>query len=207
MDVVTSGSRLTTEASNLRGLIMYAYKLKNYQLAVQSPLVTDDARFEVMAKAEGDGVPSSDEFRRMMQSLLADRFKLQFHRENREMLVYALMVGKNGPKFKESAPDADPMGHISGGRNDVMTFPKTTMDNLAGIIYGLDHPVLDKTGLTGTYSIKLTYTPENMITRGSEPDDLSIFTALPDQLGLKLVPQKAQIEVLVVDHVEQPSGN
>jgi uncharacterized protein (TIGR03435 family) len=70
----------------------------------------------------------------------------------------------------------------------------------------LDRPVLDKTGLTGTYDIRLTYTPENRMSRGPEPDlDVSIFTAVQEQLGLRLVQQKADVEILVVDHVEKPS--
>jgi uncharacterized protein (TIGR03435 family) len=207
MDVVTSGTRLSTEASNLLGLILFAYKLRNYQVVVNSSLVTNDERYEIAAKAEGDRPPTKDEFRRMMQELLADRFKLAFHREQREMQVYGLAVGKNGPKFKESPPDADPMGHISGGRNDTLNLPKATMEDLVGLINGLDHPVVDRTGLTGVYGIKLTYTPENRITRAAEPEDVSIFTAVQEQLGLRLVPQKTEIEILVVDHVEKPSGN
>ena len=72
----------------------------------------------------------------------------------------------------------------------------------------LDRPVVDKTGLTGTYDIRLTYTPENWMSRGPEPDlDVSIFTAVQEQLGLRLVQQKANVEILVVDHVENPSEN
>jgi uncharacterized protein (TIGR03435 family) len=118
----------------------------------------------------------------MLQSLLADRVKLRVHREMKEMPVYALVVGKNGPKLKESAPDADPGGHTGvSGRNYVVTMPKTTMGRLVQEMSNtafLDRPVLEKTGLTGAYDFKLTYTPENKMSRGPEPDlDVSIFTA------------------------------
>ena len=148
----------------------------------------------------------------MLQTLLGDRFKLTFHREQREMPVYALAVAKNGPKFKESAPDADPIQHHSmNGRNNVITMPKATMDDVTAAIANafLDRPVVDRTGLTGTYDIKLTYTPETRANReaGPDPTDISVFTAVQSQLGLKLEAQKAMVEILVVDHVEKPSGN
>ena len=213
LGVYTSGPRLTTEASNLRGLVMFAYNLKNYQLEGSVPLLTvGDDRFAIVAKAEGDGPRTRDEFRQMMQLLLADRFKLVVHREMREMPVYALVVGKNGPKLKKSDPDADPTAHFSGsGRNDVVTMPKAGMDDILGAISNsmLDRPVVDKTGLTGTYDVRLIFTPDTRANRASEPDpnDVSIFTAVQEQLGLKLAPQKAMIEVLVVDHAEKPTEN
>src|ERR1700677_3081639 len=82
-----------------------AYHLKNYQVSGTTPLMADDSRYEITAKAEGEAAPTEDEFRQMLQSLLAGRFKLKVHREMREMPVYELMVGKNGPRFKQSAPD------------------------------------------------------------------------------------------------------
>jgi uncharacterized protein (TIGR03435 family) len=213
MDISTSGPRLNTEGANLLQLIMYAYNLKNYQVSgTTSPLFTTDARYEIAAKAEGDGVPTKDEFRQMLQSLLADRFQLTVHRETREMPVYALLVDKNGPKFKESAPDASPMGHFHWtGRDNEITIPKASMDALIGAIANsmLDRPVIDKTGLTGTYDIKLKYTPDLRSNReaGPDPNDITVFTAVREQLGLRLEPQKAVVEVLMVDHVEKPSGN
>jgi uncharacterized protein (TIGR03435 family) len=212
MDISTSGPRLNAEGANLYMLIMYAYHLRSYQVSGTAPLMADDSRYEIAAKAEGDAAPTKDEFRQMLQSLLADRFKLKVHREMREMPVYELVVGKNGPKFKQSAPDASPLAHYHWtGRNNEITIPKATLDDVIGAIANsmLDRPVLDRTGLTGTYDIKLTYTPDVKSHRDSEPDlsDINIFTAVQDQLGLKLEAQKAMVEILVVDHVEQPSAN
>jgi uncharacterized protein (TIGR03435 family) len=211
--VSTSGLRLNADATNLRGLIMYAYNLRNDQVSGTVPLLTvGDTRYDVVAKAEGNGAPTMAEFRQMLQSLLADRFKLKFHREMRETPVYALVVGKNGPKFKESAPDANPVAHYHWtGRNNEITIPKASMDAVVGAIANsmLDRPVLDKTGLTGTYDIKLTYTPDVKSNRDSEPDmsDISVFTAVQSQLGLRLEPQKAMVEFLIVDKAEKPSEN
>jgi len=213
MGISFSGPRLNGEAQNLRSLVMFAYNLKNYQLYPKStPLPGDDVFYDVVAKAEGDGAPARDEFRQMMQSLLVERFHLKVHREMREMAVYALVVGKNGPKLKASATDASEIGHLDvAGRNYVVTRAKATMEDVVAAVANsfLDHPVVDRTGLTGTYDLKLTFTPNIRANREGEPDpaDISIFTAVQEQLGLKLETQKAMIDVLVVDHAELPTGN
>jgi uncharacterized protein (TIGR03435 family) len=129
----------------------------------------------------------------------------------REMPVYALVVGKNGPKLKESAADADPTGytHVSG-RNYQYTRAKATMEDIGRAISSafLDRPVLDQTGLTGTYNVNLIYTPNIRSNQAApDPNDVSIFDGIQDQLGLKFEPQKATVEILVVDHVEKPSEN
>lgn len=211
--VKTAGGRLIADASTLRGLVMWAYNLKNYQVSGPGPQsAVGDTFFDIVAKAEGDATPTRDEFRAMLQTLLADRFKLKVHREMREMPVYALVIGKNGAKLKPSAPDAGPGGRLQVvGRNYEFTVAKATMDDIVGGIANSfpDRPVVDRTGLTGEYEIKLVYTPDIRSNRESEPDpnDISIFTAVQEQLGLKLEAQKASIEILVIDHVEKPSEN
>jgi len=192
---------------------MYAYNAENYQVAGTAPLsAVGDIMYDVVAKAEGNGVPTRDEFRQMVQSLLADRFQLAVHRERKEMPVYALVVGKNGPKLKNSAPDAGSMANVGvGGRNYDYDLPKATMGRLVELINqvsGLDRPVVDKTALAGVYDIRLTFTPEYRISRGPESDlnDIRIFTAV-EELGLRLAPQKADVETVVVDRVEKPSEN
>ena len=152
------------------------------------------------------------EFRQMLQTLLAERVNLKVHREMKEMPVYALVVGKNGPKLKESALDASSADNRVGvnGRNQSMTASAATMEKLADTIRNIfftDRPVLDKTGLTGTYAFKIEATPEFRINNSPELSDISVFTAVQEQLGLKLEPQKAMMEILVVDHIEKPSGN
>jgi len=212
MGVSTTGQRLNG-AQTVRGLIMWAYNLKNYQLSGPAqPSPVGDTFYDIVAKAEGDAAPTKAEFRQMLQLLLADRFKVKVHREQREMPVYALVLGKNGPKFKESAPDTEPTGNIHvNGRNYEVTLTKATMDLVVDAVANSfpDRPVIDKTGLMGAYDVKMTYTPDVRSNRTTDPDpnDISIFTAVQEQLGLKLEPQKAMVEILVVDHVEKPSGN
>jgi len=213
--ITTSGLRLNAEAEGVWSLIMYAYNLKSYQISLTGPqrAALGDMFYDVAAKADGDTPPTADEFRSMVQSLLADRFQLRVHREPREMSVYELVVGNKGPKFKESAHDATSAERIrADGRNWEATLSKASMGDLVHLLDGngyLDRPALDKTGLTGTYDIKLTYTPDIPPNRRGEPDpnDISIFGAVQDQLGLKLQPQKAAMEVLIVDHVEKPTVN
>ncbi|HKE24041.1 MAG TPA: TIGR03435 family protein [Bryobacteraceae bacterium] len=211
--ITTSGVRLQAQAEMVRGLIMWAYGLKNYQVdsppAVYSPV--GDTMYDIAAKVEGDTPPAKSAFRQMLQALLADRFKLRVHWENRESPVYELVVGKNGPKLKESSPDAAPTGHLQvHGRNYEVTLTKATMDDVVDAVANsfLDRPVVDKTGLTGIYDLKLVYTPSTRPNLQGEPslDDISIFTAV-QQLGLKLEARMGKVKTLVIDHVEKPSGN
>ena len=210
--ISTSGTRLTVEASFVFGLIMYAYDLKNFQVSSLPGSNSDlfQTMYDIQAKAEGEGIPTKDEFRAMMRDLLADRFNLKFHMEKKEQPVYALVVGKNGPTFKESSPDAVFSGHhVVNGRNTQVDLVKASVDEIVVAVTNsnLDRPVLDRTGLAGTYDIKLVYTPEYVLNRGVEPGDVTVFDAVQSQLGLKLEPQKAMIDILVVDHVEKPTGN
>lgn len=144
----------------------------------------------------------------MEQSLLADRFKLQVHFETREMPVYALVAAKGGPRLTpakdgESARLSS-LGHEQGMK---MTATAITLDQfvhsplLTGWAGGL--PVLDQTGLQGLYDFTLTWAPEQL----AVSDMPSLFSAIQEQLGLRLMPSKAQVEVIVVDHIELPSAN
>jgi uncharacterized protein (TIGR03435 family) len=215
MGFAASGPRLTLEGYNLRALVMEAFNVRHYQVSFTGSNVGPDEdeniNYDISAVADGSDSPTKDQFRQMLQALLADRFKLKFHRETREMPVYALVVGKNGPKFKQSAPETVSYGFFGvHGRNQTMTASKITMGGLANDIwnsFGPHLPVIDKTGLTGTYDLKFEATPEYRINNNAQPEDISIFDALQDQLGLKLETQKANIEVLVVDHMERPSEN
>lgn len=212
INISTAGNTLTAECYSLFALVAYAYNLRNYQVSfarTSSPLA--DTFYDVTAKAPAASTPTAAEFRQMLQALLADRFKLKAHREMRETDVYSLVIGKSGSKLKPSAPEANPSGlmHVEG-RNYHATRAKATMDDIVQAITNsfLDRPVVDRTGLTGTYVLDLTYTPDIRSNRAEpDPGDISIFTAVQEQLGLKLEPEKAPIEVLVVDSVEKPSAN
>ena len=205
--VSSSGPRFRCEACTIRDLIMYSYDLKNYQVAIPY----SEEKYDIVAKAEGDSVPTKAAFRQMMRSLLGERFKLKVHREMKEMPVWAMVIAKQGLKLKESAPDAEHRWRVGvNGRTYQITMNKVTADEIASGISGVDdwdRPIVNQTGLTGTYDAILSYTPR-WASRQDEADPQGlIFYALQKQLGLSLGRQNAMVEILVVDHVEQPSEN
>jgi bla regulator protein BlaR1 len=201
--VHVSGQRFTTDAMSLDNLVTYGYDLKRYQVS-GVPVWADSNRidcdrYDIAAKAEGDGTLKQDQAKLMVRALLADRFHLQFHREMKEVPVYALVVARNGHKLKDSSPGAEVLMRVGGGFSGMqLTAVK------AGI--GVDRPVIDRTQLTGTYDYKLTWAAGLSAPR-SDFEAVSVFTALQEQLGLRLEPQKAPVEVLVIDKVEKPSEN
>jgi uncharacterized protein (TIGR03435 family) len=206
MGYSASGTRLTLQAYPPVGLIREAFNLEFYEI-VLPPSLPRDLYYDIVAKAPGDAPTSRADFRRMLQTLLADRFNFRFHREPKEIPVYILTVGKGGPKFKPSPPDAvRHVFHAVNGRHQNVTATRYTMADLARDLrssLGADRPVIDRTGLTGEYSLFLEATPR----RDVELGDISVHTAVQEQLGLKLEPQRAPIEVLVVDRFEKPSAN
>jgi len=192
---------------------MFAYNVRSDQIAPARALEPfGDTFYDLDARAPGDSQPPRETFRQMMQSLLAERFRLRLHREMREMPVYELVVGRNGPKFKPAAPDAARAPRNSAsGRNWSVSVDSIDMSGLAGLIENqgfTGRHVIDKTGIAGNYAIQLTYTPDIPPNRGTDATgDIPIFTALVEQLGLRLQPAKALIDTIVVDHVEKPAEN
>ena len=179
-------------------------------------VVTDG--YDVSAVASDPNL-SRDEFSLMMQNLLRDRFRLKVHTETREARVYVLLPARNGLKLPnaKSEPcfhglkprDADPQASCAGMgvSPESITNEKVSMEWFASVLAGvLDRPVLDRTGFTGSFKVNLEFAP---VTLGGETDNTkpSIFTALEEQLGLRLESQKGFEEVLVIDHVERPSEN
>jgi uncharacterized protein (TIGR03435 family) len=213
LDFSSSGPLLKLEAYTIEGLIHEAYNVKSYQIVYPQ---ADTTFFDIVARAEGDTVLTRDQFRPLLQSLLADRFGLRFHREMREMPVYALAQGKVGPKFKESPPDAPDKDQFNfkdqfygNGRGWRITMPRGTMEGLAEAIAstsGLDLPVVDRTGLKGVYVLRIAYMTEETMANDPGPSDVGVFDAMLN-IGLKLEVQKANVEVLVVDSVGKPSAN
>jgi uncharacterized protein (TIGR03435 family) len=159
----------------------------------------------------------------MIQSLLADRCKLVVHREMRERPVYALVIAKNGPKLKAAeqgqaqtiqAKHADAVwvpggsGVFLRGPNGHIDIYGATTGTLALLLSGpAGRPVVDKTGLTGLYDMHLDMGQASVAADGSAPAGPSVFSTLQEQLGLKLEPQKDEVEYLVIDHIEPPSPN
>jgi len=160
----------------------------------------------------------------MLQALLANRFQLTVHREKNELTVYRLVIAKGGPKLHEANPDGAHPGAGSmrgGGLDGELTAEAVPVASLAHeLTQMLGHPVSDKTDLKGVYDFKLQFTPDDRLqppgglapnerlpVRPADSNVPSLFDALQEQLGLKLEPGKGPVEVVVIDHVEQPSPN
>jgi uncharacterized protein (TIGR03435 family) len=207
--VHVSGPKVTISEYGLLGLVMTAYKVEPWQVSGGPPWLESD-RFNITANAPGDARPTDNQIQRMLQSLLADRFQLKVHREKRDRPIYSLIIDKKGPKLTvSSAPD--PSFSLGGGvRGTRMTFKKQTMEYLALQLAnsgGLGRDVIDKTMLTGTYDFALHWAPATDGNASLDSNEPGLITALQEQLGLKLEPQKAQVEILVIDHAEKPSEN
>jgi uncharacterized protein (TIGR03435 family) len=204
-DPSVHGARIVGTASTVLDVIEEAYELRGDQISGGPTWVKSD-HYDIAAKAEGESPITKDELRQMLRSLLADRFQLKFHRETRETPVYELVLGKGGPKLKP--PDPAGHGFVQGTATGLhMEAPNGTMAQLTTqLSVTAGRPVIDKTGLTEHYAFTLDWFPAN---RDPEPDSNvpSMFTAVQEQLGLKLESGKAQIEMFVIDHVEKPSEN
>ncbi len=175
------------------------------------------------AEAWREPVRRKEMLHAMMQTLLAERCNLVVHREMKDKPIYALVVGKNGPKLKASNPDEaetirakhpDAVA-VPGGsgffvrRQGGIDIYDATTGTLTLLLSGpAGRPVVDKTGLTGKYDIHLDMgQPGPPAADGSADPGASIFSTVQEQLGLKLEPQKDQVETLVIDHIERPSAN
>ena len=234
---IMPGGRLSIENAPLRALIATAYNMRFSQLA-GGPSWLDSARYDIEARGQlKPGVKVAEQINLMVQALLADRLKLKVHRETKEMPIYAMTVAKNGPKVQAlrgircldpiggDEPSADDIasgsiqscGGYSDGPGQILS-PTVTMAKLASILSTtVSRTVVDKTGLDGVYDIALKWVPDDSSTPPA-PDTPapavsadhgpSIFTALQEQIGLRLESQKGPVEILVIDHVEKtPTPN
>ena len=208
------GRRLETHNTYLQWLVMWAYGLQAKQI-VGGPAWMDVDRFDITGEIEGTKVPTDPEWRAAVRKLLADRFQLQFHHETREMSAYALTIARGGPRLTKSDPekDVEPTMGFGGGVGQTMYGGgrDVTLRQFFGEVQRLvlNRPVVDRTGLTGTYNIQLQFTREGEDSLGMTqlPDNAApnLITALDEQLGLKLEGVKAPVDVLVIDKAEKPS--
>ncbi len=205
----TPGS-LTMRNVSMKSAIQWAYGVKNYQ--VSGPGWIETERYDIAGKAAGE--VSEDQLRLMLQTLLADRFKVNFHREEKVLAIYALTVGKGGPKFKESATQGE-MAVQPGGRGRFTgAVQRITMAQAADFLSQapLGRPVVDDTGLKGRYDISIdvgAYLANEAQIKEMQADPTQlIFTVIEEQLGLKLESRKSPVQLIVVDSAEKvPTEN
>jgi uncharacterized protein (TIGR03435 family) len=190
----------------LSHLIFIAYGLRSIGQIKNAPdwVIAGTERFNIEAKAEDSAKTTQAQLLEMLQTLLADRFKLKFHRENQEVPGFGLVVAKNGPKLQEAKSEevATNFGDAFKQRADgAVTFiaRKYSMGMIADLIsrYSPD-PVMDETGLSGTYDFKLSW---------DETAGPSLFTAVQEQLGLRLNPRKVPVSFFMFDSAQRPTGN
>lgn len=215
VDINTDNDRFSATNVTLKQLLGDAYDIRQDLISgLSGPIET--ARFDIEARIV-DPDPAAlkrmtpEQERTMLLPLLMERFQLKVHTETKTLLVYELVVLPGGPKFKPSVTQTDRGGgstSINGGRTSVkLTAHDLPMGTLAKKLSGeVRRTVIDKTGLAGNFDLKMQWSTDNNPDSGAEvlPD---IFTAIQEQLGLKLKPAKGPVETLVVDQVEMPSEN
>jgi uncharacterized protein (TIGR03435 family) len=199
-----SGGRLAITNGSLKTLIRNAYEIESFQLAGE-PRWLDTDMYDIVATTGSSEPISPDQLKLLLQNLLADRFQLKVHWETRKAPVYELLLDKNGPKFKENSGAQEPgintqkgsgKGRMQGTREPVSILASNLGNQLGRL-------VLDKTGLHGGYDWTLEWDLDLTV----DSPHPSLFTAVREQLGLRLKAQKGPMETLVIDRAERPSEN
>jgi uncharacterized protein (TIGR03435 family) len=195
---------------NVETMLMVAYGLQKNQI-VNIPDWAKTENFNVDGVPNVNGQPSVPQFQVMVRKLLEERFGLKAHTEERDMEVFALRVAKDGPKLMptRSSPDALPNQNVHGGEGErALTFTNVSMQDFAlMMLYEVNRPLVDQTGLKGRYDFKLAFTKDEQRSATDSSAVPSLFTAIQEQLGLKLDAVKAPAPVLIVDRIEKPSAN
>jgi uncharacterized protein (TIGR03435 family) len=222
-DFDESNNTLTIQNYSLRHLIREAYRLKSDSQIIGAPAWAENERFDVVAKMDDaevarmdkmDGDESDREWDRMLQSLLADRFELRATRGSRTLPVFALVVTHSGSKLKPTppklsgAPDSDSGINIHNGE---LTARAASMDNFADTLTGMrdmaNRVVLNRTGLPGNFDFQLDWARDRGDGASQDSPYPGLFTALEEQLGLKLKSARATVDVVVIESAEEPSVN
>jgi uncharacterized protein (TIGR03435 family) len=212
----------TTTNTTVADLIIFAYGLHAKQVT-GGPAWFDSEKFDVTAKPDQAGIPNVTQLRTMVRKLLADRFQLAFHREQKELSAYLLSVAKGGPKIAKVTENRGNLPGFGGRGPGSIGVQNSTMAEFAEFLQSriLERPVVDRTALTDRYDFTLQWTPDQpppppaaggatpaaapvAIAADAPPD---LFGAVQQQLGLKIESGKAPVEVLVVDKIQKPSEN
>jgi uncharacterized protein (TIGR03435 family) len=211
--VTTRGNTLLGDHTDLYGLVTFAYGLKDYQLSggpdwAKHGRLDQSELFQVTAKAGGDKVPSEDEFRAMLQGLLAERFQLRIRHVVKDLPVYRLVVAKSGSKLRESPPDAKFSMAISGGGGGKPMRIEARHAALSSLVSQIEtqerRPVVDATGLAGFYDFDVEWDLNGLT--AADASGPSVFTAV-QQLGLRLEAGTAPLDTVVIESAQRPSAN
>jgi uncharacterized protein (TIGR03435 family) len=203
------GHQLFTENESLDSLIAVAYAIHPKQI-VDAPEWSLKDPWDIKGVPDVEGEPSWPQQREMMQKLLAERFGLKFHWAKRDLPIFAVTVAKGGPKLAVSKSDPNAsLDQTSNGSAVEVTY-RFTNNSVADFAQGmrsfLDRPVVDETGIKGKFDFTLDWTKDGAVNDDPKAPP-GLFTAVQEQLGLKLDATKGPADVLVIDHVERPSAN
>ncbi|MGH9645204.1 MAG: TIGR03435 family protein [Bryobacteraceae bacterium] len=215
------GNTVSVMNMTLAELVRIVYDVHPNQV-IGLPAWTSSERYDITGKPDVPGQPNTDQFRILLRKLLADRFQLKFHKEQKELPVFTLSVAKGGAKITRN----DTKNETKSGTSGVIfrapgsvLLNNLSMDDFCRMLQSsaLDRPVVNQTALPGKYTFSLVWTPEQLVAAAPNPSPLApggradappdIYAATQQQLGLKLDGTKLRIEVLVVDTVEKPSEN
>jgi uncharacterized protein (TIGR03435 family) len=213
------GRHLMTINTNVNDLVTFAYGLHVKQI-VGAPDWFSTDKFDVDGVPDIEGQPSAEQMRLLVQDLLTKRFQLTFHHDEKELNVYALTVAKTGPKMAVTAAQpSDNRNFMFRGLGKLVVTNNTMEDFCRGMQGAvMDKPVVDQTGLKDRYDFNLNWTPDqsqfSAMGANVPPPNLddpnappSLYTALQEELGLKMEPTRAKADAFVIDHVEKPSAN
>jgi uncharacterized protein (TIGR03435 family) len=215
---VVQGRQFKTINMSVESLISISFGLQKTQI-VGAPDWLASEKFDINAEPDVPGAPNKDQLMTMVQKLLADRFQLKFHNEKREMSAYILTVSKAGPKMTKNPAGPNDLPGFGFGPIGTLHVMRANMGDFTGFLQSnvLDRPVVNQTGLDGRWDFVLKWTPDQSQFPGRnltvpQPADGAeaappLFTAIQEQLGLKLEAQKTPVEVMVIDHVDHPSPN
>lgn len=197
------------ENETVKSMLMFAYGLQHKQIVGEPPWV-DETAYTVNGVLDAEGEPNMKQWQQAVQKLLTTRFGVRAHREKRELSYFALRVNGTPKLVKAANPAMPPDQSGDGGtQGQRMKYTSNTMDEFViGMNYFTDRPVVNETGLPGRWDFTLRWATDQV--RASDPSadaPPGLFTAIKDQLGLKLEPAKGPVEVLVLDGVERPSAN
>ena len=217
--LTVNGRNFATRNSSLEDLIAFAYNLQPKQIIGAPDWVNKD-RFDIAAVPDVEGVPNVNQLRIMVQKLMADRWKLTFHHDKKELSAFVLSVAKTGQKLTPTQSNGPLPGlgfrPIPGGL--MLITQNATMSDFTGFLQlvVLDRPVVDHTGISGKYDMSFKFTPDDSLFNGHGPkagattDNSETFPSFFDAfqtLGLKLDAEKTPVDVIVIDHAEKYSAN
>jgi uncharacterized protein (TIGR03435 family) len=215
--IMVQGRQISTLNFSVSDMVTFAYGIHIRQIT-GAPAWLESEKYNLTAKPSGEGQPNTKQWKIMLQKMLADRLQLTFHHDKKELSVYAITVGKTGPKLTKSAGDPNGL-YGAGGPPGAFSARNANMGDFAEVMQStmLDRPVVDQTGLSGRFDFQLKFTPDETQYAGSgmrvppPADDATappdLFTAMQEQLGLKLIATKAPVDVIVIDRVSKPSEN